>query len=127
MKMPEATDRAKAMFESVAPKDPAVRRRKMFGQPAAFLGSKMVCGVFGDQVVVRLSAEDYPKAVQIKGAAPFEPMEGRAMSGWVAFPSSGAVPRTAIARWIERSLAWVAEGSGSPQPGTPPAKSSKRR
>jgi TfoX/Sxy family transcriptional regulator of competence genes len=59
--------------------------RQMFGYPAYFINGNMFAGVFSDKLILRLSEEDIEKAKKIsKEIAPFEPMQGRPMKGYIA-------------------------------------------
>jgi TfoX/Sxy family transcriptional regulator of competence genes len=96
-----------AAFEKAAPKDPRAVRRPMFGYPALFVNGNMFAGTFQDKVVVRLADADRARLLEEKGAAPFEPMPGRAMKEYVVLPR-GLVARPASLRsWIERGLAYA--------------------
>ena len=61
--------------------------RQMFGYPAYFINGNMFAGLFGDQLLLRLSEEDAAKLrkedLRIKA---FEPMPGRAMKGYISLP-----------------------------------------
>ena len=78
MKMPKPTEEAKAAFAKLVPDEPAVTLRPMFGQLSAFVNGNMFCGLFGDQLVVRLPETDIA-AVKKQGGRDFEPMAGRRM------------------------------------------------
>lgn len=79
----------------------------MFGQPAAFYGGRMFCGVFGDGIAVRLSDPDLAAAMKAPGITPFEPMAGRAMTGWVMLTAPVVARRAVSARWVDRAWNWV--------------------
>lgn len=107
MKMPKAGAKATAIFESLLPTDRRVQARKMFGQPAAFGNGHMFFGVFGDQVFLRLSEADQAEANGIAGVAPFEPMAGRPMRGYLVFPASVLSNRSMGPAWVEKALRHV--------------------
>jgi len=76
----------------------------MFGNMAAFVNGNMFAGLFGDQLFIRLS---HPERDRLKkeGGKDFEPMPGRAMTGYVSLPpdwtEKGASARTWIAKALE--------------------------
>jgi len=86
VKVPRAAPSAIALFDRLRPTDAAVRSRKLFGQPAAFVNGKLFFGVFGEELFVRLSAQDLAKTTAAEGFRPFEPMPGRPMRGYLILP-----------------------------------------
>ena len=101
MKMPKPSDDAKAAFARVVPDEPAVTIRPMFGQVAAFVNGNMFCGIFGEELMVRLP-EDEIARVKKQGGRDFEPMAGHKMGGYVVVPGDWrAQPPTAL---IKRAL-----------------------
>jgi TfoX/Sxy family transcriptional regulator of competence genes len=83
--------------------EPGVERRQMFGYPACFVGGNMFTGLHQDRWVVRLADDDLAALAQA-GGTPFEPMPGRAMTGFMTLPPALAEPK-AVRRWLERALA----------------------
>ena len=94
--MPKPSDEAKAAFARVVPDEPAVTIRPMFGQVSAFVNGNMFCGIFGEELLVRLPDDEIEK-VKKKGGRDFEPMPGRKMGGYVIVPGDWrAKPPTAL-------------------------------
>jgi TfoX/Sxy family transcriptional regulator of competence genes len=118
MSMPKAGEAAMAAFEELLPVRPDVRRRPVFGQPAAFVGGNMFLGVFGEHLFVRLSEADRAVAEKELGAKPFEPMPGRPMREYVVLPPSVLSDRKKASGWVDRALRYA---------GTLPAKKPKAR
>lgn len=135
MKMPGADPKAVAVFESLRPKDPSVEVRKMFGQPAAFVGGHLCYGVFGGDVFVRLSEKECTLALGEPGMRPFEPMAGRAMRGYVVLSLQVREDPHRARDWVERSVRFVAtlpskvraSNAGAPAPRVRARGSSARR
>src|ERR1700686_2634229 len=101
MKMPRPSEDAKAAFAKVVPDEPAVTLKPMFGQLSAFVNGNMFCGIFGDELIVRLPAEEIEK-VKKQGGRASEPMAGHKMGGYVVVPGNWrAKPPTAL---IKRAL-----------------------
>jgi TfoX/Sxy family transcriptional regulator of competence genes len=104
MKMPRPSDNAKAAFTRLVPDEPAITLKPMFGQLSAFVNGNMFCGLFGDELVVRLPDAEIV-AVKRQGGRDFEPVAGHKMGGYVMVPGDWrARPAPAVAL-IKRSLA----------------------
>ena len=93
-----------ALFDRVAPADPDVTRRKMFGWPSAFVASRMFAGLHKDSIVVRLSPADLATFLALPGARPFEPMPGRPMTGYALVPATMLADEPELRTWLERAL-----------------------
>src|SRR6202521_1028776 len=96
MKMPKPSEDAKAAFARLVPDEPAVTLKPMFGQLSAFLTANMFWGIFGDERMVRVPADEIEK-VKKQGGRDFEPMAGHKMGGYVVVPGNWrAKPATAL-------------------------------
>jgi len=101
MKMPKPSEEAKAAFARVVPDGPGITLKPMFGQLSAFVNGNMFCGIFGEELMVRLP-EDEIARVKKQGGRDFEPMAGHKMGGYVVVPGDWrAQPPTAL---IKRAL-----------------------
>jgi TfoX/Sxy family transcriptional regulator of competence genes len=107
MKMPRPSEGAKAAFRKLVPSEPAVTLKPMFGQLSAFVNRNMFCGVFGDDLVVRLPEPEIAK-VKKQGGRDFEPMSGHRMGGYVRVTVDWTKPAPA-ATLIKRALALARE------------------
>jgi TfoX/Sxy family transcriptional regulator of competence genes len=105
MTMPKANEQVKAAFQKLLPPDSSVMTRPMFGNLSAFVNGNMFAGVFGDGLFVRVSDEDQAK-IKKQGGKPFEPMPGRAMTGYVMLPAGWQKKSDAARDWIATALAW---------------------
>lgn len=101
--MPKSPPELVARFAACLPDDPSVTRRPMFGYPSATVGGHMFASLFRDDVVVRL-----PTA-EVAGGLPFEPMPGRAMSGYTILPAAVAADPDALRSWLERAFRAASE------------------
>jgi len=77
----------------------------MFGNLSAFVNGNMFCGLFGDDLFVRVSEEDQSK-LRKQGGKAFEPMPGRAMTGYVVVPAGWQKKPDAARSWIVTALSW---------------------
>src|SRR5690242_18359245 len=135
MTMPKPSERAKAAFQKLVPSDPAVSTRPMFGNLSAFVNGNMFCGLFGEDLFVRVSDEDQAK-IRKQGGTAFEPMAGRAMTGYAVVPSGWQKKPDATRAWILTALSWskalppkgakAAKGTKAARPATRVAARKKR-
>jgi TfoX/Sxy family transcriptional regulator of competence genes len=105
MTMPKPSEQAKAAFLKLVPPDPAVTTRPMFGNLSGFVNGNMFCGLFGEDLFVRVSDEDQARVRQQGGRA-FEVMPGRAMTGYVVVPGGWQKKPDATRVWIVTALSW---------------------
>ena len=105
MTMPKPSEQAKAAFQKLVPPDPAVSTRPMFGNLSAFVNGNMFCGLFGEDLFVRVSDQDQSK-IRKQGGKAFEPMAGRAMTGYVVVPPGWQKKPDAARSWIVAALTW---------------------
>ena len=126
--MPKPSEQAKAAFTGLVPGDPAVTLRPMFGNLAAFVNGNMFAGLFGEDLFVRLP-DDEAAPIKKQGGRPFEPMAGRAMTGYVVVPSSWQKKPEAVRVWIGRALTLtraMPAKAKKPSAAKVPAKTKKR-
>ena|SRR5579859_7464793 len=116
MKLPRPSEEAKAAFARLVPDGPTVTLKPMFGQLSAFVNGNMFCGLFGDDLVVRLPEPDIVKVKQ-QGGRDFEPMAGHKMGGYVMVAGDWQAKPASAAALIKRSLAVT---------GAMPAKAAKK-
>ena len=109
--MPEFTKSPPALverFDSIAAEYPQAQRRPTFGYPCLYVGGNMVSGLFQSSWHVRLGPAETAELLAIEGAAPFEPMPGRPMTGFTLLAPSIVEDDAAIRRWVERAIAFGA-------------------
>ena len=109
MQIPRPRERTKERFRSLIPDEPGIAVRPMFGNLAAFVNGNMFTGLWGDELWIKLSDEEYEKLLAVKGARKFEPMKGRPMGGCIIVPSSWSDDEGKLKSWIARSLEWSRE------------------
>lgn len=107
MKMPKPTEADKTLFRSLLPEAPGVAERPMFGQLAGFVNGNMFLCLFGDRIAIKLPDDEAAELLKVKGAAPFVPMAGRPMRGYVMIPASWHKNTTKAEEWVARSLAFT--------------------
>jgi len=109
-KMPKFTPAPEGVvhiFEQAIAGFPQAERRKMFGYPCAFVRGQMLCGVFADRIMLRLSDADRAEFLKLPGARTFEVMPGRPMREYVELPDQVMNSPAEFSRWLARGLAFV--------------------
>jgi TfoX/Sxy family transcriptional regulator of competence genes len=125
MAMPRPTEATKAAFSKLVPDEPAVTLRPMFGQLSAFVNGNMFCGIFGEELMVRLPETEIA-TVKKQGGRDFEPMAGHKMGGYVIVPGDWrAKPAPAVAL-IKKALAYT-RAMPAKAPKQPAAKKAAKR
>jgi TfoX/Sxy family transcriptional regulator of competence genes len=119
--MPRPSEKAKAAFSKLVPDEPAVTLRPMFGQLSAFVNGNMFCGIFGDDLMVRLPEAEI-EAVKKHGGRDFEPMAGHKMGGYVIVPGDWLAKPAPAAVLIKKALA-----HSRAMPAKTPKKASKKK
>jgi TfoX/Sxy family transcriptional regulator of competence genes len=102
--MPKPSEKAKAAFSKLVPDEPAVTLRPMFGQLSAFVNGNMFCGIFGDDLMVRLPEAEIA-IVKNQGGRDFEPMAGHKMGGYVIVPGDWLAKPAPAVVLIKKALA----------------------
>src|SRR6202162_6103 len=105
MTMPKPSNQAKTAFQKLVPPDLNVTTRPMFGNLSGFVNGNMFCGLFGEDLFVRVSDDDQAR-VRKQGGRAFEVMPGRAMTGYVVVPAGWQKKPDATRAWIVTALSW---------------------
>lgn len=101
--MPKPSGEAKVAFQELVPAHPAVGTRPMFGNLAGFANGNMFTGLFGSDLVVRVSEPDRDELLKL-GGADFSPMPGRAMKGYAVLPAGWMERPDETGAWMDRAL-----------------------
>lgn len=100
----KSSDQLIALFETLAPKDPRVAVKKMFGWPCCFVNGNLFAGLHKQGMIFRLSDADRLEFLELEGAADFEPMPGHKMKGYTIFADALNRDPGELKAWIGRSL-----------------------
>jgi TfoX/Sxy family transcriptional regulator of competence genes len=96
------------LFHAALPKDPRVETLKMFGGVAAKVNGHIFAGLFGRSTMLWLSEAERAEALELEGAAPFDPMgDGRA-SNKIMLPEEMMDDADELRRWIARAFEFAA-------------------
>jgi TfoX/Sxy family transcriptional regulator of competence genes len=85
-----------------------VRQKNVFGGRGFLLGKSTFAIVWGEGLLVKAPAAEYPAALAEPGVAPFSPDGGRPMGTWVVVPAERVADDPELADWIARGLRAVA-------------------
>jgi hypothetical protein len=80
--------------------------KQMFGGLAFLVHGNMACGVRGDDLIVRVAAEDAEAALAERGVRPFD-LTGRPMKGWLLVDAEGHAEDGDLRRWVGRGRAYA--------------------
>jgi TfoX/Sxy family transcriptional regulator of competence genes len=84
-----------------------VDERRMFGGAAFLVAGNLCCGVYGDELIARVGAEEAERLLAGEPEAhPFD-MTGRPMRAWVAVDASAVVEDDELGRWVRRAEAFA--------------------
>lgn len=76
------------LFHACLPEGPGLERRRMFGQPCAFVNGNMFAGLLQEVAFVRLHPTLHAALDAEFGVHHFEPMPGRPMRAYVVLPDA---------------------------------------
>lgn len=99
-------ERTAARIRDLLAKRHDVVERKMFGGLTFMVNGAMCCGITSDALVVRVGPAAYEAALAEPHARPMT-FTGRPLAGMVYVDPPGYRTERALARWIERGLAFV--------------------
>jgi TfoX/Sxy family transcriptional regulator of competence genes len=79
---------------------PDVSEKKMFGGLAFLVDGKMGVGIVGDELMVKVGADEHDAALARPHTRPMD-FTGRPMRGMVFVEPAGLRGKLALARWVE--------------------------
>jgi hypothetical protein len=80
--------------------------KKMFGGVGFILNGNMACGVYGDELIVRIPPEESGAVLSLPHTRVFN-LTGRPMKGWILVDSAGYATDGDLQAWIERGVAYA--------------------
>jgi TfoX/Sxy family transcriptional regulator of competence genes len=80
---------------------PDIVEKKMFGGVGFMLRGNMACGVQGDDLIVRVGADNNAAALAKPFVRPFMAMPGKPMAGWVLVAPEGVATDQDLQQWVE--------------------------
>lgn len=85
---------------------PDVVEKKMFGGVCSLMRGNMVCGVYKDNLILRLGVEAADLALKQPHCYPFD-ITGRPMKGWVMVAPEGFTEDAALEAWLAKARTFV--------------------
>ncbi len=77
--------------------------KKMFGGIGFLIGGNMSCGVYKDDLIVRVEPEKHNALLKKPHAKPFD-ITGRPMKGWLLVEPDGLRTNKQLVAWIKQSI-----------------------
>lgn len=81
--------------------------KKMFGGICHLHRGNMFCGVYRDNLILRLGDDEADSAIKSGAGRPFD-ITGKALKGWMMMPWGDGISGDDVSRWIEKALAFEA-------------------
>jgi len=83
-----------------------VEEKRMFGGSGFMLRGNLLCGVMGDELMVRMAPADFDALGGEGGAHPMV-MGGRSSKGWILVPGDTVAQPGELSTWVDRAIAFV--------------------
>lgn len=115
-------ERTAARIRDLLAKRRDVVERKMFGGLTFMVNGAMCCGITSEALVVRVGPAAYEAALAEPHVRPMT-FTGRPLAGMVYVDRPGYRTERALARWIDRGLAFV---SAAPEARRQPRRKNRR-
>jgi TfoX/Sxy family transcriptional regulator of competence genes len=87
---------------------PGFVEKKMFGGVGFMIHGNMVCGIQGDDLIVRVGVENNDDALSRPFVRPFMAMPGKPMAGWILVAPEGITTDQDLQEWIEKGYTYAA-------------------
>lgn len=88
-----------------------VNEKRMFGGLCFLVNGNMACGLIGDELMVRVGADDYAAALRRPHAREMR-FTGRPLRGFVTVGAAGVRTAAGLRAWVERGRAFAASLPG---------------
>ena len=95
-------------------KHPAVHKGKMFGHPGYAIGGRYFCMIYEDGIMLKLSPEDYRKALDSGIGSAFRPMGKSAMGTWTVIVFPETEDYTTNWSWIGSAMRYIVTDAAAP-------------
>ena len=84
-----------------------IAETRMTGGAGFTLHGNLLCGVMGDELLVRIGKADFDRVIS-EGIAHPMTMAGRSSRSWLLVPKGAVAEPAGLARWIDRAQTFVA-------------------
>jgi hypothetical protein len=96
---------AKRIRDEIGPM-PGLVEKKMFGGTGFLVQGNMACGVYGDDMIVRIGPGGYEDALARPHVRVFD-ITGRPMSGWVMVAAAGVAGDDDLHAWVQQGVEYA--------------------
>ncbi len=86
--------------------EPGFDEKKMFGGLCFLLFGNMLCGIIGEDLIVRVGADNYAQMLKIPHTKKFD-LTGRPMKGWVMVLSPALDSDKVLNDWLQLAISFV--------------------
>lgn len=86
--------------------EPGCAERRMFGGLCFLIFGNMLCGIIGEDLIVRVGADHYAEMLKLPHTKKFD-LTGREMKGWVMVLSEALDADEDLDDWVQRALSFV--------------------
>lgn len=100
--MPHSED-LENRIQTVIGDRPGFERKAMFGGICHLLRGNMFCGVYRDDLILRLGRAAADEALKQPGVRPFD-ITGRPMKGWAMVEAGAIRDDSTLEAWLSRAL-----------------------
>ena len=97
------TDRIRAILETY----PKMVEKKMFGGVGFIFRGNLVCGVQGEDMIVRVGVDNNDGALSQPHVRPFMVMPGKPMAGWVLVAPEGTSTEQDLEKWVHAGFEYA--------------------
>jgi TfoX/Sxy family transcriptional regulator of competence genes len=94
----ELAARVRAQLEGIP-----VVEKKMFGGVGFLIGGNMACGVYKDDLIVRVDPAKHQTLLKKPHAKPFD-LTGRPMKGWLLVEAEGCKTHRQLSIWVKEGI-----------------------
>ncbi len=94
--------RLKAILSS----HPGIIEKRMFGGICVLINGNMACGVYKNDLIVRIGVENHQEAMARPHVKVFD-ITGKPMRGWVMVEPQGCASEQALQAWVEKGVTFA--------------------
>ena len=80
--------------------------KKMFGGVCVLVNGNMACGVYKNDLIVRVGAENYQQALSRPHTKLID-ITGKALKGWVMVEPQGCASESDLQAWVSQGVAFA--------------------
>lgn len=94
-------------IQSIIGNRPGISAKKMFGGVGYMLHGNLVCGVQGEELIVRVGPDKNDASLALPYVRPFPAPGGKPMAGWILVAPQGWENELDLAGWIDKGFEYA--------------------